>query len=133
MKDPLPYFPFEKTRIVLSEKKQKLEGQPELYGNASIGYDIAGFSARVSVFYQGEFNTGFSIDGRNDQEQGSYTKWDLVLKQNVTNNISLIFNLNNFSSMVEETYIKNRIVNWNLLNTSEKYGLTFDFGVRVSL
>jgi TonB-dependent receptor len=133
VKDPLPYFPYEKTRVVLSENKQKLEGQPEFYGNASLGYDIAGFSARVSVFYQGEYNTGFSIDSRNDQTQGSYTKWDLVLKQTLNDRVSFIFNLNNFTSMTEETFVKNRIVGWTLENTSEKYGFNADFGVRISL
>ena len=133
VKDPLPYYPYEKSRVLITENKQKLEGQPEFYGNASLGYDISGFSARFSVFYQGEYNTTFSIDSRSDQTQGSYTKWDLVLKQTLNDNISFIFNLNNFTSMNEETFIKNRIVGWTLPNTSEKYGLNADLGVRITI
>jgi len=30
--------------------KQKLEGQPEFFGNASLGYDIGGFSVRILSF-----------------------------------------------------------------------------------
>jgi TonB-dependent receptor len=129
---PLPYPPWQKISIAYSESKQKLEGQPEFFGNVSLGYDIAGFSARFSVFYQSEYTKLFSFDGRNDQIQGAFTRWDLVLKQKITDNISVLLNVNNFTSYVEEDFLKNRIIDWTLLNTSQKYGLTADLGVRIS-
>ncbi|HEY9186715.1 MAG TPA: TonB-dependent receptor [Ignavibacteria bacterium] len=132
-KETIPYFPFTRLKVVLFDQKQKLEGQPEFFGNAQIGYDIAGFSARLSVFYQGKFNTGFSFDSRNDQEQGSFTKWDFVVKQKVTDNVSLMLNINNFSSVEEEGFLKNNFTGWRILDGSEKYGMTIDFGVRVTL
>ena len=38
------------------EYKQQLEEQPEFFGNIALGYDIAGFSGRISVFHQSEYN-----------------------------------------------------------------------------
>jgi TonB-dependent receptor len=117
----------------ITESRQKLENQPEFFGNFAVGYDIDGFSARVSVFHQGSFKTLFSAYGRADQETDSYTRWDVSLKQRVTPNVSLLFNLNNFTNIEEATSIVNRNAGWDLLNTSRKYGLAADFGVRVDL
>ncbi len=48
-------------RTIMVEKKQRLEDQPEFFANASLGYDIDGFSFRVSLFYQGSYNATFFI------------------------------------------------------------------------
>jgi TonB-dependent receptor len=131
----VPGLPFPKkiTKSILIEKKQKLEGQPEFYGNFAIGYDIDGFSGRISVFHQGEYNRSFSADGRGDVVTNAYTKVDLALKQNVTDNLSVIVNVNNITNTKERTTIFNRVQNWRLDNTAEVYGLSADFGVRLTL
>ncbi len=131
----VPGLPFPKkvTTYVLIEKKQKLEGQPEFYGNFAIGYDIDGFSGRVSVFHQGEYNQSFSADGRGDNITNAYTKVDLALKQQITDWISVILNVNNITNTKERTTIINRVQNWRLDNTAEIYGTTADFGIRVTL
>ena len=124
-----------RSQNVLYEKKQKLEDQPEFFGNASLGYDIAGFSFRISVFHQGSFNSSFSSNQRSDGVQESYTKWDIALKQFITDRISLSLNLNNITGKEESSSIANRIVPaiGLLANSSNKYGMTADFGVRVEL
>jgi outer membrane receptor protein involved in Fe transport len=115
------------------ETKQKLEGQPELYGNAALGYDIGGFSARVSVFFQGKFNNTFSATQLADQVNDGLTRWDLALKQQVTDNIAVMLNVNNLTNMYETTTTANRIQGWNLPDTGQFYGLTADLGVRITL
>jgi outer membrane receptor protein involved in Fe transport len=130
--DPLPYPPFQVPRLVLYESKQKLEGQPEIYGNIALGYDIGGFSARISFFYQGEYVRQFSVDGRNDRVQGSYTRLDFIVKQQITDKISMFLNVNNFTNYKEEDFLKNRSGLWNLLDTSQLYGLTADLGIRIT-
>jgi TonB-dependent receptor len=127
------WVPRDNSKIELQEVKRKLEGQPEFFGNFAIGYDIGGFSGRVSVFYQGEFNSSFSGDGRSDRVVNSFTRWDLALKYKYDEHLSFLFNLNNFTNIEESTSQVNRIDNWNLLNTSERYDLTADFGVRITL
>ena len=125
-------FPVEKTRSVMFEQKQKLEGQPEFFGNVALGYDIGGFSARISVFFQGEYNRTFSANQRSDVVNNAFSRWDLALKQDITDNMTVMFNLNNFTNTEEGTSIKNRIMNWTLPNWSEKYGVTADLGVKIT-
>lgn len=126
------WIPRDNSKIELIETKQKLEGQPEFFGNFAIGYDIGGFSGRLSMFYQGEFNSSFSGDGKSDQMVNSFTKWDLALKYQVTDYLAVMFNLNNFTNVEEGTSQVNRVNDWKLLNTSERYDLTADLGVRVT-
>lgn len=118
---------------VLEQKKQKLPGQPEFFGNFAIGYDIGGFSARLSMFHQGEFNETFSADRRTDTAQIAFTRWDLAVKYELTRNISLMMNLNNLTNIEEGTSIINRVTGWNLINETEKYGLSGDIGLRITL
>ena len=63
----------------------------------------------------------------------AYTKVDLALKQQITEWISVILNVNNITNTRERTTIVNRIQNWRLDNTAEVYGTTADFGIRVTL
>ncbi|NUO80398.1 TonB-dependent receptor [candidate division KSB1 bacterium] len=129
----VPPLPIAITTYVGEENKQKLEGQPEFYGNFALGYDIGGLSARLSVFHQGKYNQSFSIDGRSDNLVDAFTRWDLAVKQQLTRNISVLMNVNNFTDLKEGTSNLNRVHNWQLLNTSEIYGLTADLGVRITL
>ncbi|MCI0691927.1 TonB-dependent receptor [candidate division KSB1 bacterium] len=125
-------FPIVRTSFDAQERKEKLEGQPEFFGNFALGYDIGGFSARVSVFHQGKFNQSFSVSGRGDVVTDAFTRWDLAIKQQITKDISVLLNVNNITSVEEGSSIANRVQGWDLLNESEKYGLTADLGVRVT-
>ncbi len=125
---PLPQY---KSRLV--ESKQKLEGQPEFFGNAALGYDIGGFSARVSVFHQGEFNRSYSAGRLNDPVVQSFTRWDLSVKQRLTEHITVFLNLNNLTSVEEDVFTANQVHNWDVLQSSQRYGLTGDLGIRLEL
>jgi outer membrane receptor protein involved in Fe transport len=113
--------------------KRQSENQPKFYGNAALGYDIGGFSARVSVFYQGEYVQQYSTDGQNDTHVDSFTKWDLALRQEISKNISLYLNVNNFTNREERTSRVNVVRDWHLIRRADLYGVTADFGVRVLL
>lgn len=125
-------FPIEKSRTVMYEDKVRMEGQPELFGNIALGYEIGGFSARVSLFYQGEYNQTFSATQRSDRVVNEFSRWDLAIKQEINENIAVLFNLNNFTNSEEGTSIKNRIMGWTLPDWSEKYGVTADLGVKIT-
>jgi outer membrane receptor protein involved in Fe transport len=127
-------FPVEDYRFVLYESRQKLETQPEFFGNVAVGYDIDGFSARVSVFFQSEFNRSFSGDGKSDQIQGGYSRWDCALKQKLSDHVSIFLNANNLTNFEEASFIRNRtgVNKWTVPNTSERYDLTADLGVRLT-
>lgn len=130
---PTPPFRRIDRRTVLDEVKQKLSGQPEFFGNFAVGYDIDGFSGRVSFFYQGRQNNTFSNDSQSDGVIDEFFRIDVALKQKITDNISLLLNVNNLNSINETRSRLNRIYGWDLMNASETYGLTADLGVRVDL
>jgi TonB-dependent receptor len=118
-------------RIV--DRTQKLEGQPEFFGNVALGIDIGDFSARMSVFYQGQFNRSFSGGGLTDGITGRYTRCDLTIKQRFTDHVALLLSISNLFNVQEDTYVTNRVYDWTRLNTSQRYGMTGDFGVRIDL
>jgi hypothetical protein len=114
------------------DSKQKLEGQPEFFGNAALGYDIGGFSARISLFFQGAYTSQYSADGRTDIVTNSLTKWDLSLKQQFASYIAVVLNINNLTNADESTSIKNRITGLEVPYHNDNYGLTADLGVQVT-
>ncbi len=128
------FNPFPRNETVIIERKQKLEGQPEFFGNISLGYDIGGFSARVSLFHQGEYNRTFSVNGRSDVVVNAFTRLDLVLKQEILeDHFYVTLSLNNLTNVQEGTTIKNRLQGWNLEDRTERYGQTADLSLRFIL
>jgi TonB-dependent receptor len=115
------------------EYKRESEGQPKLYGNAALGYDIGGFSVRLSVFYQDEYVQQYSQDGQADIVVNTFSKWDLALKQKLSDEIAVMLNINNLTNREETTSLKNNSSTWVIPRTAELYGLTADVGVRISL
>jgi len=126
----IPFYEYKSRPIQI---KQQLEQQPKFFGNISLGYDIDGFSGRISVFHQSEYNLSFTPDGRGDQIVNSFTRLDLALKQKVTENISFLLNVSNLTNIKESNSIYNRVNGYKILNTSEQYGITADFGVILEL
>lgn len=119
------------TSNYVKETRQKLEEQPEFYGNISLGYDFGGFSARLSLFHQAQYNLSFSASGTNDQVIDAFTRLDLALRHRITENISVMLHINNLTNAEESNSIINRSSGTTYLNTSELYGLTADLGVRL--
>ncbi len=128
---PGPLPPTWRKFNVLVEKKQKLEGMPEFFGNISLGYDIGNFSGRLSVFHQGEHNVSYSAAGLSDQITNAFTRIDLALKQRINENLSLFLNVSNLTNIEDGSSIYNQVYDRKLFNESEMYGLTADFGVIV--
>ena len=124
---PLPQY-----QNIIVDTKQKLEGQPEFYGNAAIGYDVDGFSIRVSVFHQSQFIQSYSADGLNDPVTNAFTRWDLSVKQEIADFISVLVSINNLTNTDEGTATINRVANWNLPTSRTRYGTTGDVGVRLT-
>jgi TonB-dependent receptor len=113
--------------------KRNSEGQPELYGNVALGYDIGGTSIRVSVFFQDEYNQYFSPNGASDIVTNAYNRWDLAFKQKITDKIEILANVSNLTNVKDVTTMVDRVNNWRLTDTQELYGTTVDVGVRITL
>jgi TonB-dependent receptor len=117
----------------LKETKQKLEAQPSFFGNLAIGYDIGGFSARLSVFYQGRYNRSFSPLGEDDVVQDSFTRLDLAIRQQINNHFSVFMNVNNFLNAKEGESHLNRRMGFEKVTSRQSWGITGDMGIRVEL
>ena len=84
----IPRFKFEQSNgfppvqtPVWYETVERMEGQPSNFGNVTLGYDLRGFSGRLSVFFQDDYLTSVDVTSLRDQYQKKYAKWDLALKQ----------------------------------------------------
>lgn len=133
-------WPVPQTKTILYEAKTRIADSPELFGNISLGYDIGGFSGRISYFYQGEYYNGYSGDHTYDNIQKAFGRVDLSLKQMITENISVGLNVNNINNAEEGSYLENTSIYLNessrgrrLETSSYKYGTTADLWLRVSL
>ncbi|MEX0719473.1 MAG: TonB-dependent receptor [Balneolaceae bacterium] len=112
---------------------QKLENQPDMFGNVSLGYDIGGFSGRISLFHQSEYYRSYSPDERSDQIVGAYSRVDLALKYRITDYLMVVSNVNNLTNIKETNLRHNQINGYKIPTATERYGLTFDFGIQLEL
>jgi len=108
-------------------REGSIPGQAETLMNLTIGYDIKGFSARLSMFKQGE-----SIDVIGSQEQldsytSPFTRWDLSLKQKVNSMIDLYLNVVNLTDTDDQTYQFKKDRDTSI----EAYGMTIDLGAQI--
>ncbi len=128
-----PGIPFYRYQDRPVEIKQQMEEQPEFFGNISLGYDIGGFSGRISLFHQSEYNRLFTASRRGDEIINGFTRLDLALRQKITDYLSVMLNVSNLNNIKENNSIFNRVNNYKILNTSEHYGITADLGVILQL
>lgn len=137
--------------FVDSSRTARMPHQPNDILNITIGYDYAGFSARLSFLYQGDM-LGTSSSGavagdiRGTTSQWSYSsigtraekdaytdeyyRWDLTIHQNLPwEGLQIYLNANNITNSVDQKSLSLL----GKLKTKEYYGQTFDLGVRYSL
>ncbi len=115
----------------LHETITKLEGQPEFFYNIAFGYDIGGFSGRVSVFHQAEYNN--SVTSKDYRINLAFTRVDVALKQRIIDGVSVFLNMNNltdFEDAVDRQYSEYHL---RKFSNSQRYGRTIDFGIIAEL
>ena len=126
-------FPIPKPRVLLEEAKSRIINSPEFFCNVVLGYDIAGFSARLSYFYQGSHYNGFTTDQRSNPMQDAFSRLDLSLKQNITDQLAIGLNINNLNNYNEGTSLENAITGWTLQTSSIRYGTSADLWLKFKL
>lgn len=93
--------------------------------NVAIGYDLKGFSARLSMLYQGKtlrsLGNREEIDGYTDD----LVRWDFMVKQNLNQWLSVFGNWNNITNAADLSYIQ--AVQY--VDEREYYGWTADIGL----
>ncbi len=126
-------FPVPKPAVRLIEEKSRIVNSPEFFCNIVLGYDIAGFSARLSYFYQDSYYNGFSFDQRSNPMQNSFARMDLALKQNLSEHLAIGLNIDNLTNYSEGTSIQNTITGWTLQTSSVRYGTNVNLWLRVTM
>jgi len=133
-----PVFPYALS-VRDTVRSGSMPGQVDDLINLAIGYERKGFSARVSMIYQGQSlfvdeepdigGLAKSVGGTAEKDNfvGATTRWDLVVKQKIKENFQVFLYINNFTNVKEHTFIAGSI---NQLSTSNFiYGMTLDIGL----
>jgi len=115
--------------------KTRMPDQPAHVFNITIGYDLKGFSARLSYLFQTDKLTGIGYDGvipttRLSSYTSDYGRWDLTLQQKLFQNIQLFANFNNLNNRYDQSCIGADLTHPSYI---EYYGFTMDLGIRVNL
>jgi TonB-dependent receptor len=108
----------------------RLLNQPNDILNLVIGYDYAGFSARISMLYQDNVFKQPDFWMQNRVNSSTYTRWDLSVKQELPwFGAQIFFNMNNITG-ANELDVNQRT---GFPANEQRYGMSADLGVRVKL
>ena len=111
-----------------------MEDQPESILNIILGWDFKGFSGRVSYRYQSKTVEG--LDARYsvyDSYYDSFTLIDLMLKQQITKNLSVFANLTNIGNHIDDYYYGEQGIRKALPTSSQFYGFRAQLGAKFNL
>ncbi|MCX7984492.1 MAG: TonB-dependent receptor [Bacteroidetes bacterium] len=115
------------TTQIDSTRKGRLINQPNDIGNAYIGFDYKGFSARLSFVYQGNSVSYIGSEPEQDGFTDDYFRVDFSMRQMLPiPGMQLFFDVNNIN---DRSNISRQITIKGF--TSEKYyGMTANLGIR---
>jgi len=109
-----------------------LPSQVDFIANLSLGYDMAGFSARFSMVYQGASMRSFNVGGTEEglmytrNYTDKYLRFDASLSKRFGEKITVLASLANITGEGERTY---RYQSQYISNTN-KYGPFFELGLQ---
>ncbi len=111
-----------------SSRVNKVTGMPALIGNIALGYEIGGFSGRISAYYQGKTITYAQASNKTlDIDHDQLLRLDMQLSQKLKKWLIIYLNINNMTNNPDRTiltYYPDRITG------EERYGVSGDMGLR---
>lgn len=108
----------------------RLLNQPNDIMNMSVGADVGGFSARLSLLYQNNVFKQPDFWMQNRVISAKYIRWDLSVRQKLpVHGVELYLNMNNITGRNEQDL--NEKTGFPV--TIQEYGMTGELGVRVKL
>ncbi len=118
--------PFTRENIATdTTRKGRFPGQAAFIFNTSIGYDLKGFSGRLSLSMQNDALNEVGLASDIDGFTGRSVRLDLALKQRINKRLTAIFNLNNMTNQPEISFDGSGRTQEN-----EAFGLTADLGLQ---
>jgi TonB-dependent receptor len=136
--ETMDVFPYTST-VRDTVRSGNMPGQVDNLVNLSLGYERGGFSARVSLIYQGvslfveeepemgHLAPSVGITAEKDNYVAASTRVDLVVKQKIRDHFELFLYVNNLTNVKENTFLAGSVK--NLVTSSIMYGTTADIGV----
>lgn len=122
--------PFAKTVFVDSTRTGRMPNQPDDIFNVTLGYDIGGFSARISYVYTDNVLVGVNRTYKElDAYTDAYKRWDLTVQQKLPwldGGLEVFLNLNNMTNTPDRSYTSEL----GKLSSVNFYGRSVDLGVR---
>jgi len=79
-------------------------GQADRLANLTVGYDLRGFSARVSMFHQSGSLDDPGVLVEQDNYTDAFTRWDLSLRQRINSRLDAYFNVVNLTETRDRNY-----------------------------
>ncbi len=114
--------------IIDTVRAGPMPGQAEKLANLSVGYERKGFSARLSMLYQGEslavVGTRKELDGYTDE----LFRMDFVVQQKFGKGWRVYLNLNNITNSADKSYLGDK----RFPTAEEYFGMTADIGIKLS-
>jgi len=123
-----PFFRYEYSDTT---RTGRLVDQPDDILNLTLGYDIGGFSARLSYLYQDDVLE--QADNRYaalDEHTQPYSRWDFTAYQKLpwAVGLQLFLNINNITNEADLRYRNRNVPEY--LSRAEYYGTTAELGIR---
>jgi outer membrane receptor protein involved in Fe transport len=109
-----------------------LPSQVDFIANLSLGYDMKGFSARVSMVYQGASMRNFRVGGTEEglkytrTYSDDYLRFDASLSKRIGKNFTVLASLANITGEGERSY---RYQSQYITNNN-KYGPFYELGLQ---
>ena len=125
----IPVPPFFESIVTDTVRSGKVPGQADYIANVTIGYEKSGFSGRLSMFLQGRTLDFVASREEFDGYTEAVTRWDLALRQNITEHFAVFLTVNNLSNVPEAALLGFR----DYSTRQEFFGWTADFGFQYKL
>jgi TonB-dependent receptor len=128
IKQPAPVF--KKAIGVDTTRLSPIIQMPKMVGSLSLGYELGGFSGRISAFYQKPTLAGVTANQISlDETKHEILRFDLQVSQSIRKikGLSFYLNINNLTNASDKVYLT---FYTNKTAYEEKYGVSGDIGVR---
>ncbi len=125
----IPFPPVFETTFTSNERIVSMPSQPPHIFNMSIGYDLGGFSARLSGVFQGTKANSYSVNKDFDTSTLEFWRWDASIRQRFGKYWSFFLNLNNITNQQDINFTRNE----RYLNSIETFGFTATAGIQFRL
>jgi TonB-dependent receptor len=112
--------PLDTTRTV------SMPGQTNEIANLTIGYEKRGFSARISLIYQGKSLYAVGLAPDLDSYTAPYYRWDMAVQQKFAYGFSIYFNIYNLTNVKDESYLGVE----GLPTSLQEYGFNANLGIK---